>query len=115
MKDLAALSLPDAARNRLERAREGVLGPLSARWPDVSVRVNVDRLEAVGYYSGLMLRISVESPKGFALPLIDGGFTDWTQRLLDDRKERFLGTGIGTDAILALFPVTGHTRAGVGP
>ena len=31
--------------------------------------------------------------------LVDGGFVDWTQRLLSDRKERLLISGIGTERL----------------
>ena len=30
-------------------------------------------------------------------PLIDGGMTDWTARLISNRKERLLISGIGTE------------------
>ena len=34
------------------------------------------------------------------LNLVDGGFTDWTQRLLGDAKERLLISGVGTERLL---------------
>ena len=32
----------------------------------------------------------------------DGGFTDWTERLLDDRRERLLISGAGLDQLVRL-------------
>jgi len=29
----------------------------------------------------------------------DGGFTDWTARLLQDKKERLMTSGIGTEFV----------------
>ncbi|MBL7774717.1 MAG: hypothetical protein JNK89_01875 [Saprospiraceae bacterium] len=33
------------------------------------------------------------------LPIVDGGFTDWTQALTSNRKERFLSSGIGLELL----------------
>jgi hypothetical protein len=34
--------------------------------------------------------------------LVDGGFVDWTQRLLGDAKERLLVSGAGSDRICGM-------------
>jgi hypothetical protein len=34
----------------------------------------------------------------------DGGTTDWTQRLLSDRKERLLVSAIGTEMLARFLP-----------
>jgi hypothetical protein len=49
--------------------------------------------------TGLCLRISPVAPHGARYPVIDGGFTDWTARLLQDRKERLLTSGIGSEFV----------------
>jgi hypothetical protein len=58
------------------------------------VRLDLSRLEGLGYYPGIALRIVFDGPAG-PLPLVDGGFTPWTQALLADRKERLLASAIG--------------------
>ncbi len=73
-------------RGRLERVRS-------------QFRFNLARLEGLTYYGGLCLRISPEAPDGNRCAVTDGGFTDWTARLLEDRKERFLASGIGTEFV----------------
>jgi|GEM_PF-4488011 len=35
--------------------------------------------------------------------LVDGGFTDWTQKLLSNRKERLLISGLGSERLLTCF------------
>ena len=35
--------------------------------------------------------------------LADGGFTDWTRRLLSDRKERLLISGLGSERFILCF------------
>jgi hypothetical protein len=47
----------------------------------------------------LCLRISPLAPDGVRYPVADGGFTDWTARLLQNRKERLLTSGIGTEFV----------------
>jgi hypothetical protein len=71
--------------------------PIARRVSDalgVAVRHNSSRLEGFGYYSTFAMRITIA---GHAA--IDGGFTDWTARLLNNRKERLLTSGIGTEFV----------------
>ena len=73
-----------------------LLEDLRREFPEAEFRCNHARLEGVGYYSGLCLRISPLAPDGVRYPIVDGGFTDWTARLLQNRKERLLATGVGS-------------------
>src|SRR4051812_19757475 len=47
-----------------------------------------DRTRARGYYAGALLEIAATDREGREVGLSDGGLTDWTQRLLSNRKER---------------------------
>jgi hypothetical protein len=76
---------------------ERLIAPLRAEFPEASFRYNLARLEGLGYYTGLSLRISPATSEGVRHAIVDGGFTDWTARLLEDRKERLLTSGIGTE------------------
>jgi hypothetical protein len=51
-----------------------------------------------GYYTGLCFKVHVAFG-GPELEVGDGGFTDWTARLLGSRKERLLISGYGIDRI----------------
>lgn len=59
--------------------------------------------DAPGYYRTVRFQISARDPQGRELLLVDGGFTDWTQRLLGSRKERLLISGLGSERLLAAF------------
>lgn len=74
-----------------------------AEFPEAEFCVKPDRLEGFGYYHGLCLRISPRAPDGVRYPVVDGGFTDWTARLLQDRKERLLISGIGSELVCRLY------------
>jgi hypothetical protein len=90
-------------RHRLACVKTAVFDVLAPEFPEARFRFNLARLEGLGYYRGLCLRISPLAPDGNRYPVIDGGFTDWTARLLQDRKERVLATGIGTEFACARY------------
>ncbi|MDT7781599.1 MAG: hypothetical protein QOF58_18 [Pseudonocardiales bacterium] len=72
---------------------------------DVEVRVTVldPRFEVVrgsrqaGYYKGLCYKVYLHGEE-----IGDGGFTDWTRRLLGNGKERLLISGVGVDRLASL-------------
>jgi len=81
---------------------------LRAACGDIEVRVTVldPRFEVLrgalpaapsrhtGYYKGLCFKVFRDG-----VEIGDGGFVDWTQRLLGNRKERLLISGIGVDRL----------------
>jgi hypothetical protein len=85
--------------SRLCLLKQKVVEPLRTEYPEAEFRFNLARLEGLGYYTGLCLRISPASPDGVRYPIVDGGFTNWTARLLQDNKERLLTTGIGSELV----------------
>jgi hypothetical protein len=60
-------------------------------------------MEGLGYYCSFTLRISPQAPDGRRYPIVDGGFTDWTARLLGNRKERLLISGIGSEFVCKTY------------
>jgi hypothetical protein len=81
------------------RLKQHVFEPLRAEFPEAEFRFNLARLEGLGYYTGWCLRISPAASDGVRYPIADGGFTDWTARLLQDKKERLLISGIGSEFV----------------
>lgn len=64
--------------------------------------------KANNYYKGLQFKIYIHH-EGHAIDIADGGFTDWTQQLTGNKKERCLIAGIGLSLLLKLFP---HEKQG---
>lgn len=65
-----------------------------AQQPDVPVFV-VDKPEKENnYYKGIQYKIDIRVG-GRVFEIGDGGFVDWTQQLLQNRKERMFTTGFG--------------------
>lgn len=97
LKDLSQEHGLGAQLSRLVLLNERLLDALRTEFPEARFRFNLARLEGLGYYTGLCLRISPAAPDGVRYPIVDGGFTNWTARLLEDNKERLLTTGIGSE------------------
>ena len=53
------------------------------------------------YYKGVNFKIYMHTKTG-AIEVGDGGFTDWTQKMLGNRKERCLISGVGIDRLLLM-------------
>ena len=69
--------------------------------PDVPVTVVKDAGKENNYYKGIQYKVDIEI-NGKQYEIGDGGFVDWTQQLLQDRKERMLSTGVGFDFMLRI-------------
>jgi hypothetical protein len=55
------------------------------------------------YYHRLRFMINLTNAQNLSYDLIDGGFTDWTQKLMKNNKERLMTSGIGTELMLKAF------------
>jgi hypothetical protein len=81
---------------------ERVIPALRASFPDVEVAHEPDRVGRRIYYERVCFQVWVTNAER-DVPIADGGFTDWTQRLLADRKERLLTSGIGIQLLADVF------------
>ncbi|KKI91057.1 hypothetical protein WQ54_16980 [Bacillus sp. SA1-12] len=69
--------------------------------PGVRILKNLEERDNL-YYQGLQYSIIVKL-NGQEIHIGDGGFVDWSQKLLANRKERMLISGIGLDRIYDLL------------
>lgn len=67
--------------------------------PEIEVDENTKEANDNHYYKGLQFTIIVNI-KGQEIHIGDGGFVDWSQKLLDNKKERMLISAIGLDRLL---------------
>jgi hypothetical protein len=98
------LARAGAARVRIELTR------LDDAMPDVTAVVAAatagraevadapQRRSGRGYYTGLCFKVQADFGAG-QVEVGDGGFVDWTRKLLGNRKERLLISGYGLDRI----------------
>ncbi|MEO6469218.1 MAG: hypothetical protein ABIP21_08960 [Acidimicrobiia bacterium] len=68
---------------------------------DTLVTSDPDRPTGRGYYRDLCFKI-VATTTDREVEIGDGGFTDWTAQLLNDRKARLLTSGLGLDRLTSL-------------
>jgi hypothetical protein len=89
------------SRVLLERFHDTVVGALEPLLGQSTVREDPTRQRARGYYQTGAIRIAVER-KSQLVEIGDGGFTDWTAKLMADNKERCLISSIATERLTAL-------------
>ena len=70
--------------------------------PTLQCRLDGERTSGRAYYTGLCLKLSVVTRDGEEVEVGDGGFVDWTQRLLHSRKERCMTSGISIERLAML-------------
>ncbi|MGW4210169.1 hypothetical protein ACWEIJ_19420 [Lentzea sp. NPDC004789] len=70
---------------------------LDPRFEVVRGELPADPSRRTGYYQGLCYKVYLHGEE-----IGDGGFTDWTQRLTGNRKERLLISGVGVDRLATL-------------
>ena len=83
---------------------EDMFGKLGESFNEAGFLLDPDRAEARNYYAPLAFRIRFLDMEGMAWDIVDGGFTNWTQLLLNSRKERFLSSAIGSELLFRVFP-----------
>ncbi|MEI6285488.1 MAG: hypothetical protein WCP79_03205 [Bacillota bacterium] len=72
-------------------------------------RISVQLFEGKqSYYQLLRYNIYATNTLGEEYFLCDGGFTDWTRRLLGNNKEWFLISGVGTERLITCFEENYH-------
>ncbi|MFC2098755.1 hypothetical protein ACFLTA_00935 [Bacteroidota bacterium] len=81
-----------------------MLNKLKNEFSETSFGWDMQRQQAKNYYSPIAFRIRYYDGEQRGWDLVDGGFTDWTCKYLNNKKERFLGSAIGTELLLRVFP-----------
>jgi len=81
----------------LSKIKKEVVDPLKPSYPRVNFRFDLSRIAGIGYYNSLCFKISAKNKEQISFPLVDGGLSDWTQKLLNSRKERLLTSGVGSE------------------
>jgi len=61
---------------------------------DFEVEVVENPEKEIGYYKGIQYKVDIRV-NGKHYEIADGGFVDWTQQYLQNKKERMLTTGFG--------------------
>jgi hypothetical protein len=103
---LTAAGLPEiqVALTPLSEAGKLILASITEELSPVPVEIveDPDRISGRGYYCDLSFKLSARI-SGELEELGDGGFTDWTRKLVASNKERLLISGLGIDRLATLI------------
>jgi hypothetical protein len=102
-EDLAGFDLPKHVLLHLRAIQQEVCAKLAAKHEAVCFRFNMHRLNGLAYYSGPCFQIAAHNSRGDSYSIADGGFVDWTRRMLLDEKERLLTSAIGIELLCRMF------------
>jgi hypothetical protein len=96
--------------NQVDRqavVRAHLLSPIEHEFSNVECVMDGEREGGRNYYVDLCFHVYAENPAGEVLELVDGGVVDWTQRLLNNAKERCVISGVGSERLCTEFKSPG--------
>lgn len=79
---------------------------LKKEFDDVDMSLEKMRTRETEYYRELRFKVYASPARGREMELVDGGGTDWTQKLLNNAKERLIISGIGSERLCEKFVPT---------
>ncbi|MEO1262332.1 MAG: hypothetical protein AAFZ15_26230 [Bacteroidota bacterium] len=82
---------------------QSIFDPLKIKFPSVKFDFFEKREGGRNYYQQLCFQVNAENKLGQHFQLADGGFTDWTQKYLNNKKERSLISGLGSELVCLNF------------
>jgi hypothetical protein len=98
--DQPRLAVTDLSGGPLGAAIAAQVFPaLAARRPTATLEFDPDRTSGRGYYTRACFHVYARDRAGAEIELGDGGFTDWTARLLSDQRERLLISALASERI----------------
>lgn len=83
-----------------------MMGDIVRSRPKTTLLIEENSSFGRNYYRRLRFMINITNGDDLSLDYIDGGFTDWTSKLLGDKKERLLTSGAGAELMIKLLPIT---------
>jgi len=80
-----------------------LLEKLKNEFDNLDVALEKTQIERTEYYRKLRFHVYASPLKGQEIELVEGGDTDWTQKLLNNVKERLIISGIGSERLCENF------------
>ena len=89
--------------SRGEAIFQAAIEKLKRKFKDVKISQDKSKADAIGYYRHLSFHVYASPTSEPETELVDGGDTDWTQKLLSNAKERLVTSGIGVERLCLKF------------
>ena len=91
--------------------QSGVVEKLQFVHKKVRIGIDQDRKQGRGYYGELCFKIFATPSNGREQELVDGGDVNWTQKLLNNAKERLIISGCGSERLCEFFDPAGSATS----
>lgn len=89
--------------NILSEIENNVIKALKNQFPNVAFLFDIGRITGIGYYPNICFKITANNHLNDMYPLVDGGFVNWSQKMLSNKKERLLISGFGSELFCSMF------------
>jgi hypothetical protein len=89
--------------NYFEHIERDIIDPLRSTNPNVRFCFDFNRKAGLGYYLHLCFHIYATNQKGNVVQIADGGAVDWAAKLLGNKREAMVTSGIGAELMQKLF------------
>ncbi len=76
---------------------------LKKEYKNITFNFDLHRIAGMRYYDHVCFKISAKNSLGNRYPLVDGGISSWTKKILHNNKERLLTSGFGTELFYRMF------------
>ena len=86
-----------------QKIENEVFSELTQDFPAMNFKFFPERKGGRNYYRHICFQVNAENKEGIELNLIDGGFVDWTQKFMSNKKERILTSSIGSELVCLHF------------
>ncbi len=101
--DIVAASGLRVPMEHLSAMEKAVVRNLREDFPEVTFRFDLARIAGIGYFTDSCYKLKAKTKDGREFPLVDGGISAWNARLLADKRERFYGSGFGSELFGRFF------------
>ena len=99
----------DLAADSHDQAFGRAIANLKRKFKGVEIRLEKAQNEGKEYYRELRFKVYARPARGHEIELVDGGDTNWTQKLLNNAKERLVISGLGSERLCQKFVPIRHT------
>ena len=96
------INLEKNVRDILEKT---IVIPIRSKYQNIKIEFKEAPSDVRDYYSKVRFQIFIRNSEGTDFLIVDGGLTDWTQKIMSNRKERLLCSGLGTERLLTCFNI----------
>ncbi|PJA46444.1 hypothetical protein CO173_01620 [Candidatus Uhrbacteria bacterium CG_4_9_14_3_um_filter_41_35] len=87
----------------LSYIERSILTPLRATYTGIRFCFDFNRKSGLGYYPNLCFHIFATNKEGNVVQVADGGAVDWSAKLLSNKKEAMVISGIGSELTQKMF------------